>query len=204
MLGGLGKDGVAIGGRGRDTGTVRGFDASVTGGGAGVAGLLSALADKALAAAAGADVTAGTGAPTVTLDELGAGAAFEDDGTVVETAALAVDGFTCGAAAVTSAGADAGVDAGAATLCIVEGTETGPLVDTAAGLPVELGTGAAGRVGVVVAAGVLATAVVGAVCVDAAGLWATVVELVGAVTGDGRNICVLFAAVGGRASGTLG
>ncbi len=51
MLGGLGRDGVVIGGRGRDTGTVIGFGANVTGAGKAATGLVSTPA-----AAAGATV----------------------------------------------------------------------------------------------------------------------------------------------------
>lgn len=60
MLGGLGKEGVVMGGRGRDTGIAIGFGASMTGVETVVAGLLSALlVAVAVAPDADVDVTAG-------------------------------------------------------------------------------------------------------------------------------------------------
>lgn len=142
MLGGLGRDGVVIGGRGRDTDTAMGLGASVTGAGSVVAGLPSVLtavgvvAPDAIAEAADVAGAAGLAATDVVETET----AGVDLAAVVETGAeAAVGADVVGANAVVDV---VGVDADAA------GALIGSMGRT------ELATGVAGSVGVGMAAGV--------------------------------------------------
>lgn len=200
MLGGLGSDGVVIGGRGRDTGTVMGLGASVTGAGRVVAGLLSALAEvDVLAPDAGAEFTAETAGLTPVVT----GAATEVVDAVVEAAVAGLE--VVALTAEVDTGADpAAEDDPAAGVDAIGADVTGALAGITGRTPAVLATGVAGSVGVGMVAGDGKVAGFETAWLGAAGVVAVLALPAGGTAGAGSTIGDFCMVVGGRASGTLG
>lgn len=185
MLGGLGSDGVVIGGRGSDTDTDMGLGASGVAVDVvmDVAGLLSELAEVGV-------VDPDTGGEAATgIETFGAVDSEVAEAVVGVEAmpALNAGSLTIGVDAVGVAGA------GIAALSVTTGRTA-----------VELCIGVAGRVGVGKTADVVRL-----ICLDAGGFnVAGIVALLAVAAGvdvvAGRATGDLFGAMGGRANGTLG